>query len=150
VKARLFIFMALVAGTTLLGTAAPAGAKDAPQLKVRLIEFKVKPARDYVAKGKTKVVLKNAGTETHEFVVVRGDDAAALPTDADGAVDESKIPKSDQVGEVEDIKKGKTKSKVFKLSPGSYVVFCNVVDKEKDGTVVSHFKEGMHTTIDAS
>ena len=141
---------ALVAGAALLGTAAPALAKDEPQLKVRLIEFKVKPARDYVAKGKTKFALKNAGTEVHEFVVVRGDDAAALPTDTDGAVDESQIAKKDQIGEVEDIKKGKTVSKIFRLKPGSYVLFCNIVDEEEDGTIVSHFKEGMHTVIDAS
>jgi mRNA-degrading endonuclease RelE of RelBE toxin-antitoxin system len=82
--------------------------------------------------------------------VVRGDDAAALPTDADGAVDESQIAKKDQIGEVEDIKKGKTVSKIFKLKPGSYVLFCNIVEEEEDGTVVSHFKEGMHTVIDAS
>jgi mRNA-degrading endonuclease RelE of RelBE toxin-antitoxin system len=141
---------ALVAGAALLGTTTPALAKGEPQLKVRLIEFKVKPARDYVTKGKTKFALKNAGTEVHEFVVVRGDDAAALPTDADGAVDESQIAKKDQIGEVEDIKKGKTVSKIFRLKPGSYVLFCNIVDEEEDGTIVSHFKEGMHTVIDAS
>jgi hypothetical protein len=149
-KARHSMFVVLVAGALVLGTTAQAGAKEPPKLKVRLIEFKVRPARDFIAKGKTKVLLKNAGTKTHEFVVVRGDDAAELPTAADGSVDEDQIPKRDQVGEVEDIKKGKVKSKVFKLPPGSYILFCNVVDEAADGTVVSHFAEGMHTTIEAS
>ena len=149
-KARLRVFTAITLGVTWLAAAAPAEAKDVPEVKVRLIEFEVQPTLDFIAKGKTKFVLKNGGKETHEFVVVRGDDAAALPTDEDGAVDEDQIPKSDQVGEVEDIKKGKTKSKVFKLSPDDYVVFCNVVDEEKDGTKTSHFAEGMHTIINAS
>jgi hypothetical protein len=82
--------------------------------------------------------------------IVRGADPAALPTKADGSVDEEQIPKSDEVGELENIKKGKTKSKTFKLSAGSYILFCNTVDTEEDGTVVSHFARGMHTTINAS
>jgi hypothetical protein len=149
-KARRSVFATVAVGAMVLGMTAPAGAKEPPKIKVRLIEFEVQPALDFIAKGKSKFVLKNAGTETHEFVVVRGDDPAALPTATDGAVDESKIAKADEVGEVEDIKKGKTKSKVFKLSPGSYILFCNIVDEEEDGSTVSHFAEGMYTTIDAS
>jgi hypothetical protein len=149
-KARHGMFAVIAAGGMVLGLAAPAGAKESPKLKVRLIEFEIQPALDYIAKGKTKFVLKNAGTETHEFVVVRGDDPAALPTAADGSVDEDKIPAADQVGEVEDIKKKTTKSKVFKLSPDSYILFCNLVDEEEDGSTVSHFAEGMYTTVDAS
>jgi len=150
VTVRHSIFAAVAAGAMVVGTSTPASAKEPAKLKVRLIEFEIQPARDFIAKGKTKVVLKNAGTETHEFVVVRGDDAAALPTAADGSVDESQIPKADQVGEVEDIKKGKTKSKVFKLSPGDYILFCNVVDEEENGTIISHFAEDMYTTIEVS
>jgi len=149
-KTRHSVFATVAAGAMVLGMTAPAGAKEPPKIKVRLIEFEVQPALDYIAKGKSKFVLKNAGTETHEFVMVRGDDVAALPTAADGSVDESQIPKADEVGEVEDIKAGKSKSKAFKLSPGSYILFCNLVDEEEDGTTVSHFAEGMHTTIDAS
>jgi hypothetical protein len=121
-----------------------------PKQKVELIEFQVKPALNFVAKGKNNFVVKNAGTETHEFVIVRGADPAALPTAADGSVDEDQIPKSDQVGELEKIKKGKTKSKTFKLSTASYILFCNTVDTEEDGTVVSHFQRGMSTVINAS
>lgn len=150
VRTRRCVLAALVAGATALGTAAPAVAKDAAQLKVRLTEFKVKPAREFIAAGKTKVVAKNAGGDEHELVIVRGDDIAALPTKADGSVNESKIPKSDVLGEIEDIKPGKTKSKVFKLSSGSYILFCNIVEEEKDGTLENHLVEGMYTTIEAS
>lgn len=144
------ILSTLAAGGMLLALAAPASAAKPPALKVKLIEFEVQPASDYIAKGKTQIVAKNAGTEQHELVIVRGDDAAALPTDADGAVDESQIPEADKMGEIPEFKPDKTKKKVFKLSPGKYVLFCNVVDEEDDGTTVSHFAEGMHTVIDAS
>ena len=121
-----------------------------PKQKVELIEFQVNLAGQYIAKGKSNFVVKNAGTETHEFVIVRGADPAALPTKADGSVDEEQIKKSDQVGELENIKKGKTKSKTFKLSAGPYILLCNTVDTEEDGTVVSHFARGMSTVINAS
>jgi iron uptake system EfeUOB component EfeO/EfeM len=110
---------------------AKAPTKKVPTVKVTLIEFQVNPALQFVAKGKLKFAVKNAGTEKHEFVIVRGADAAALPTKADGSVDEEQIPKSDEVGELENIKKGKTKSKTFKLSAGSYILLCNTVDTER-------------------
>jgi hypothetical protein len=127
-----------------------APTKKVPKVKVQLIEFQVNPALQYVAKGKINFAVKNAGTETHEFVIVRGADPAALPTKPDGSVDEEQIPKSDQAGELENIKKGKTKSKTFKLSTGPYILLCNTVDTEEDGTVVSHFARGMSTVINAS
>jgi hypothetical protein len=143
-------FMPSVPAIGVEGDGRLAAAAAPPKVKVQLIEFQVKPALSFVAKGKIKFVVKNAGTETHEFVIVRGADPAALPTKADGSVDEDQIPKSDQVGELEKIKKGKTKSKTFKLSAGPYILLCNTVDTEEDGTVVSHFARGMSTVINAS
>ncbi len=142
----------LVVVMSLLGGVAGSSvwASSAPKEKVGLIEFEVQPALAYIAKGKTKFIVKNNGTEEHEFVVVRAEDAEALPTAEDGSVDEDQIAKKDQVGELEEIEPGKTKKKTFKLKAGSYVLFCNIVETESDGTVVSHFAEGMHTTLDAS
>jgi hypothetical protein len=115
-----------------------------------LIEFEVNPARDFISKGKTKVVAKNNGSEEHELVIVKGDDPLALPTDADGAVDEEQIPEDDFIGEIEEFAAGKTKKKAFKLPTGKYVLFCNITEEEDTGETVSHFAEGMYTTIDAS
>jgi len=148
---RRLVLATMVVGAV-AGGFAPSLAATAkpPKLKVQLIEFQVTPALQYVAKGKINFVVKNAGTEKHEFAIVRGDNPAALPTKADGSVDESQIAKRDKVGELENLKKGKTKSKTFKLSAGSYILFCNTVDREEDGTIVSHFARGMYTTINAS
>jgi hypothetical protein len=139
----------LVTSAVVICSAAPGLAKAAPQLKTRLIEYKIQPARDFIAKGKTTIVVKNAGSDTHEVVIVRGDDPTALTAKADGSVDESQIPKADKAGELEGIKPGKTKSKIFKLRPGSYILFCNIVDKTSTGAL-SHFQKGMYTTIDVS
>ncbi len=146
-----FVLATMVVGAVAGGfTPSLAATAKPPKVKVQLVEYQVTPALQFVAKGKINFAVKNAGTEKHEFVVVRGADPAALPTKADGSVDEDPIPKRDQLGELENIKKGKTKSKTFKLSAGSYTLFCNVVDTEEDGTVVSHFAQGMSTTINAS
>jgi hypothetical protein len=150
-RIRRLVLATMVAGAMAGGlTPSLAATAKPPKQKVELIEFQVKPALQYVAKGKNKFVVKNAGTEKHEFVIARGADPAALPTKADGSVDEEQIPKGDEVGEIENIKKGKTKSKTFKLPAGPYILFCNTVDTEEDGTVVSHFARGMYTTINAS
>ena len=145
------VLAAMVVGTVAGGfTPSLAATAKAPKVKVQMVEFQIKPELQFISKGKINFVVKNAGTEKHEFVIVRGNDPAALPTKADGSVDEDQIPKSDQIGELENIKKGKTKSKTFKLSAGPYILFCNIVDTEQDGTVVSHFARGMYTTINAS
>ena len=152
-RVRRSIVAVMAAAALALGVAGPAAAgKQPPKLKVRLVEFEVQPAREFTAAGKTKVVAQNKGTEKHELVVVRGDDPAALPTNPeDGSVDEDQLGEDAEVGEIEGVKKKKSKSKTLKLSPpGKYILFCNIVEEEEDGTIVSHFAEGMHTVIDAS
>lgn len=134
----------LVSGIALGGVA---HAASKPQVKVLLSEWIVKPKPKKVAAGKVKFVANNAGAETHELVVVRGDDPEALPTDADGAVDEAQLAETDIIGEIEDIESKKTKKATFKLTPGKYILFCNIVEEEATGEKESHFAEGMVNTI---
>jgi hypothetical protein len=126
VKRRYGGIAALAAAAMVLGTVAPAAAAKPPKLKVELIEFEVNPARDFIAKGKTKVVAMNDGTEDHELVIVKGDDPEALPTDADGGVDEDQIPEDDFIGEIEEFAADKTKKMNFKLPTVKYILFCNI------------------------
>jgi len=148
VRSAVTFCMVLVVAFSLAAGVSGAGERSgsAPKLNVVLSEWVLKPAREFIAAGKTNFVFKNKGNEKHEVVIVRGDDAKDLPTKTDGSVDESKIKKSAQIGEVEGIKPGKTKSKVFNLKKGTYTLFCNIVDKEGD----VHFHKGMHAIIDAS
>jgi uncharacterized cupredoxin-like copper-binding protein len=127
-----------------------AAAAKPPKQKLILTEYQINSALQYIAKGKSTFVAKNTGTVKHEVVVVRGSDPASLPTKPDGSVDEDQIPKSNKVGETGNVKAGKTKSKTFKLSTGSYILFCNIIDTQPDGSQISHFAKGMYTTINAS
>lgn len=65
-------------------------------------------------------------------------------------VDEDQIPKSNKVGETGNVNAGKTKAITLKLSAGSYILFCNIIDTEPDGSQISHFAKVMYTTINAS
>jgi uncharacterized cupredoxin-like copper-binding protein len=144
VAAMLTGVVVIGAGPSIAATAKP------PKQSLTLTEYQITPALQFIAKGKSNFVAKNSGTVKHEVVVVRGTDPSALPTNPDGSVDEGQIPKRDKVGETGDVKSGKTKSKTLKLSAGSYILFCNIIDTEPDGSQLSHFANGMYTTINAS
>lgn len=101
---------------------------------------------------KVTLHVSNAGSITHELVVVRAASAAALPRvktageRSVGAVDEAAISKSDTIGETGDVPVGTTVTKTFELAPGTYVIFCNI-DNKSSGTVLNHFVHGMVTTL---
>ena len=128
------------------GAQASTPAKTTQPVKVKLFEFKVKPKPKRVAAGKVTFVVKNIGSEQHEMVIARADDAASLPTKADGGVDESQIDEANLPGEIPEFAKGKTKTKTFTLEAGTYILFCNITDKETGGPL-NHFAEGMYTTF---
>ena len=119
---------------------------DGKDVDVVLSEFTVEPDPTSIKAGKITFKGDNQGSQTHEMVVVKADDFSALPTDADGAVDEEQLESGQAQGEVEDVAKGTSKSVELDLTPGRYVVFCNIVEGEGDAKV-SHFKEGMHTVV---
>ena len=131
-----------VAGAT---TAAGKEAK-AQAVPVKLLDFKVQPKRGSVTTGRpVKLKVKNVGSEAHEMVVVRTH-GSPLPTKPDGSVDENAIPESDRFGEVVELQPKKSKVLTVKDVPaGQFVFYCNLVDKESDGTTLSHYAQGMHT-----
>lgn len=110
--------------------------------RVELSEFTVSVSPASVASGETTFSVENVGGVTHEFVVVKTDlDDGDLPTAEDGSVDEEGEG-IEAVDEIEDIEAGSSGAVTVDLEPGSYVLFCNVVD----GTQV-HYQEGMHTSF---
>jgi uncharacterized cupredoxin-like copper-binding protein len=125
----------------LMGTlAACGGGSSGKKINVSEVDYKILPDTTSVAAGKVTFKVTNNGTFVHEFVVDRAADAASLPLEDNGEVDEDKIPDSNHLGEVEDIDPGKSKSLTVTLTAGKYVLFCN----REDGPQV-HFKNGMHT-----
>ena len=125
-------------------------------MDVTLEEYSMITSLDTVKAGKIKFTIHNVGTMTHEMVLVRAASVAALPTvavaggeRAVGDVDEEAIPEADKPGEAM-VKKGRTVTKTITLTPGTYVMICNIDDKMADGTVLSHFQRGMHSVITVS
>src|SRR5262249_40944509 len=130
-----------------------AAAKSHTTLKVTLIEYSMNTNREAVPPGKVTFVVKNKGTVTHELVLVKGTPSAlpivhvATPDRSVGAVDEEAIPESAKKGETGDVTAGKTVKKTFKLAKGDYVMFCNIDDKNPDGTITNHYHRGMSAIL---
>jgi uncharacterized cupredoxin-like copper-binding protein len=127
-----------------------------PKISVQLQEYTMIVRPTTVKAGKVELTIKNAGTMTHEMVLVRTADVDALPrvkaATADravGDVDEEAIPESDKPGEAE-VKHGQTVTKTLNLTAGTYVMFCNIDTKLPDGTTLNHFQRGMHAQITAA
>ena len=133
-----------------------AGGTLAHQTTVALQEFSMAPRPDQVKADKVKFTVRNQGTITHEMVLVRAPSPGALPrvttATADravGDVNEEAIAEADKAGETGDVKPGATVVKTFTLTPGTYVMFCNIDNTTSSG-VLNHFTHGMSATITAS
>ncbi len=133
-----------------------AGGLLGDQATVRLQEYSMVARPTTVKAGKVRFTIKNVGTITHEMVLVRAPDAAALPKvaiatseRAVGDVDEEAIPEADLPGEAE-VKAGATVTKTIRLTPGTYVMICNIDTKAASGEILNHFQRGMYTTITAA
>jgi hypothetical protein len=129
------------------GVAAACEQKDTSSadttVDVTLDEWVVNPQPATVAAGDIAFDATNTGDETHELVIVEAQGSSGLPTDQDGAVDESQLPDGAVIGEIEGVPSGGACSDVFTLEPGDYVLLCNIVGTASDGTVESHYAEGM-------
>jgi len=127
------------------GTAKETAAAKATPVKVTLGEFVVKARPGSAPAGRVDFVVTNKGSMEHEFVVARSA-TGTLPVDADGAVDESQIPESDLVGELEGMGRGDKATLDATLTPGTYVLFCNITETS-GGVTDHHYADGMHTTF---
>jgi uncharacterized cupredoxin-like copper-binding protein len=101
-----------------------------------LTDFEVTADAVTAKAGETTFAIDNDAEQVHEFVVVKTDLAAAdLPLDEDGLVDERGEGLT-FVDEVEDLQGGESAQLTVDLTPGTYILLCNLPD---------HFAQGMHT-----
>ncbi len=117
-----------------LTTASPsAGGPTSGNVKVSATEFAFEPSDLTAPSGDVRITLDNMGDAPHELVLLKTDkqpDALA----AGGG----KASEKGEVGEIEPIDGGESKSKSFELEGGRYVMVCNV-----DG----HYEKGMRGTL---
>ena len=154
--------LVVVAFTIALAACGGGGSSaTSPPLKTgrfRLDEWSITADRSTLHSGRQKITATNTGHMTHELVIVAASDVAAIPTKADGSADEARLD-AVKVGEIADVAAGTSQTHVFNLAPGSYVVFCNLVEQMghgnsmggmSGGTTHVHFDLGMHTTFDVT
>lgn len=115
-------------------------------LVVTLSEWKVELAQPKVAPGVVSFIADNAGEEPHELVIVKGSDPKALKTNENGGLEEEAV-EADLLGEIEPFAGGSLCRGNFALEAGTYILACNIEEKEEDGTIEAHYKEGMVTTL---
>jgi uncharacterized cupredoxin-like copper-binding protein len=113
-------------------TAAAAATAPLPHnVDVTLAQFAVTPTATRAASGKVTFRVHNAGSITHELVVIKDPRRAADLPLRNGRADEA-----GNVGETGDLRAGQTKSVSLKLAPGHYALICNLP---------GHYLAGQHT-----
>ncbi|MEO6207035.1 MAG: hypothetical protein ABIP77_03640 [Candidatus Limnocylindrales bacterium] len=155
--ARVRAVLALLAvaglGSACGGTAAsPSVAAPATStVKVTLQEFAVVPDVASVPAGTVTFIATNTGPDdVHELVVIKTDlGLLDLPTDADGKVLEDGAG-MEVIGEVEDVEVGASKEFVDVLAAGRYLLICNILQTEPDGSLEAHYKMGMVASFEVT
>lgn len=127
-------------GSTTAAEESTSGAAEAGTLEIKMGEYYFDPEDATAKAGLTTIEAPNEGKMEHELVLFKTDkDPADLPTDANGDVDEEKLDEeAEEVGEIADVEPGDTKSEEFDLTPGKYVMFCNLP---------GHYAQGMYGTL---
>lgn len=120
------------------GGGASGGAE--PTLTIKMGDFFFAPRNVAAKAGATTIEAPNEGSVEHELVLFKTNmNPAKLPTEAGGGVDEEKMDQiAEEGGEVPDVEAGVTKSGKFHLTPGRYVIFCNLP---------GHYAQGMYGTL---
>jgi uncharacterized cupredoxin-like copper-binding protein len=126
-------------GTTT--TQAPAQPSGGTSLTINMSEYAFSPKDPTTNAGTVKISTPNNGQVQHELVLLKTNQpAGSLPTLGNGEVDEEGLEANgvDSPGEIEDVGPSETKSGTFKLTPGKYVMICNLP---------SHYRQGMYGTL---
>ena len=111
-------------------------AGDAASVQVTERDFGIRTVR-HVAAGEVVLRVHNRGPGSHELLVIRSPNGK-LPFRSDGlTVDEDAVAKA-EVGVLEPDHAGVTRELRVRLTPGRYVLFCNMS---------GHFLGGMHTDL---
>jgi uncharacterized cupredoxin-like copper-binding protein len=131
--------LGLSALLALLATACGGGEKTT-NVQVSLDEWSVMLDVEEVSDGRMRFEVSNEGSVPHEFVVVKSDlPPEGLPVQ-NGKVVEEQV---NIVDEIEPFAAGSTESITLDLSPGKYLLICNIVEQVPGQPVTSHYQNGM-------
>lgn len=125
-----------VAAIALLSSGCGGARHDAaPVVTISESDFRIQAPTTFPS-GTVRLVVRNEGPVTHELYIFRAS-TGRLPRRADGfTIDEDAIH-SRFVKSVEPQRPGTQSSVVVRLSPGRYVLFCNMAGHAAAGMLVS-------------
>ncbi len=158
---RTVVVVVVAFAIALAGCSSGGGSGSSLPLKTgrfRLDEWSITADRPNLHAGSQTITATNTGHKTHELVIVAASSVRSLPAKADGSVDEAQLD-AVKVGEIANVAAGTSRTHVFELAPGSYVVFCNLVEQMGHGNMMGgmgggmthvHFELGMHTTFNVT
>jgi uncharacterized cupredoxin-like copper-binding protein len=126
--------------TTTQAQTTSTGAASGKTLQITMDDYTFSPSDATATAGSVTISAPNTGQLVHELVLAKTDvDPGALPTTADGAVDEAKLEaRGEDAGEIADVEPQDSKDGTFKLTPARYVMFCNIP---------GHYAQGMYGTL---
>jgi len=134
------LVFAISAASALLLASCGSGGSKAQEVTVSLKEWSVTPSVDDITEGKVNFKVTNAGTIPHEFVVVKSDlSPEGLPVE-NGNVTEAQV---NIIEEIEAFAAGTTRSLELDLTPGKYLLICNITEQPPGQRPVSHYQNGM-------
>ena len=125
----------LLAGLTAITSSAGTASSAGPMVSLTLSEWKLDPGRVSVPAGRVSFVVRNAGTMTHELLVLRSDHHHHLLRVKGGRAVEA-----GRVGRTSQIPSGASKRITLKLAPGEYVLLCNIL---------GHYQAGQYAALRA-
>src|SRR5438105_9558950 len=132
-------FAAAVTVLTIIAAACAAGPSDTsetPNVYIDMSDFKIAADHPTIAAGHVVIGIRNHASTAHELKVIKTDLAPdQLPVDAATA----KVTEDGKVGELLNIAGGASRKLVLELTPGKYVLFCNVA---------GHYQLGMHAALE--
>jgi len=141
---------AAAASSGVTGTPCAVSSTAATSVNVTETEWSITPSAATAKAGEVGFVATNTGKASHELVVIKADSFDALPKDANGGVDESKLPTGALIGRSAHFKAGDAPcAETFNLPAGNYVLICNI-EFNQGGTVTAHAQKGMHTAFQVS
>lgn len=118
---------------------ASSSTAQATKIDATLKEMTIQLSSTTAPAGPVEFVVKNSGKVPHEFVVLKNDlKGKNLPLKGDKLDEDAKGFKN--MGEIDEdkLKSGATQTLNVNLTPGRYLIVCNVG---------KHFKKGMKTEL---
>ena len=135
-------FIVATVAAAIVGLSACTGGPPAahgPSLAVTIRDFQITASPSTATAGHLVLLVHDLGPSTHELVVVRTDlPAAQLPLRPDGLLVDEDSPQLHTVDELSELDVGDRARLVLNLSPGRYVLFCNLE---------GHYLGGMHALL---